>query len=84
MGSLSLLQGIFATQELNRGLLHCRQILYQLSYEGSPFDCVDHNKVWKILKDMGIPDHLTHLLRNRMYADQEATVINRTAHGTTD
>ena len=36
MGSLSLLQWIFLTQELNRGLLHCRQILYQLSYEGSP------------------------------------------------
>ena len=38
VGSLSLLQWIFLTQELNRGLLHCRQILYQLSYEGSPFD----------------------------------------------
>ena len=36
MGSLSLLQGIFLTQELNQGLLHCRWILYQLSYEGSP------------------------------------------------
>ena len=36
MGSLSLLQGIFLTQELNQGLLHCRQILYQLSYQGSP------------------------------------------------
>ena len=44
-------------------------------------DCVDHNKVWKILKEMGIPDHLTCLLRN-MYAGQEATV--RTGHGTTD
>ena len=37
------------------------------------FDCVDHNKLWKILKEMGIPDHLTHLLRN-LYAGQEATV----------
>ena len=37
------------------------------------FDCVDHNKLWKILKDMGIPDHLTYLLRN-LYAGQEATV----------
>ena len=37
------------------------------------FDCVDHNKLWKILKEMGIPDHLTYLLRN-LYADQEATV----------
>ena len=44
-------------------------------------DCVDHNKLWKILKDMGIPDHLTCLLRN-LYAGQEATV--RTRHGTTD
>ena len=45
------------------------------------FDCVDHNKLWKILKEMGIPDHLTCLLRN-LYADQEATV--RTGHETTD
>ena len=45
------------------------------------FDCVDHSKLWKILKDMGIPDDLTCLLRN-LYASQEATV--RTGHGTTD
>ena len=45
------------------------------------FDCVDHNKLWKILKEMGIPYHLTSLLRN-LYAGQEATV--RTGHGTTD
>ena len=45
------------------------------------FDCVDHNKLWKILKEMGIPDHLTCLLRNR-YAGQEATVT--TGHGSTD
>ena len=45
------------------------------------FDCVDHNKLWKILKEMGIPDHLTCLLRN-LYTGQEATV--RTGHGTTD
>ena len=45
------------------------------------FDCVDHDKLWKILKEMGIPDHLTCLLRN-LYAGQEATV--RTGHGTTD
>ena len=45
------------------------------------FDCVDHNKLWKILKGMGIPDHLTCLLKN-LYAGQEATV--RTGHGTTD
>ena len=45
------------------------------------FDCVDHNKLWKILKEMGIPDHLTHLLRN-LYAGQEATVWAK--HGPTD
>ena len=45
------------------------------------FDCVDHNKLWKILQEMGIPDHMTCLLRN-LYAGQEATV--RTGHGTTD
>ena len=45
------------------------------------FDCVDHNKLWKILKEMEIPDHLTCLLRN-LYAGQEATV--RTGHGTID
>ena len=44
-------------------------------------DCVDHNKLWKIFQEMGIPDHLTCLLRN-LYAGQEATV--RTGHGTTD
>ena len=44
-------------------------------------DCVDPNKLWKIIKEMGIPDHLTCLLRN-LYADQEATV--RTGHETTD
>ena len=48
---------------------------------GKAFDCVDHNKLWKILKQMRIPDHLTCLLRN-LYAGQEATV--RTGHGTTD
>ena len=45
------------------------------------FDCVDHNKLWKILKEMGIPDHLTCILRN-LYSVREATV--RTGHGTTD
>ena len=45
------------------------------------FNCVDHNKLWKILQEMGIPDHLSYLLRN-LYAGQEATV--RTRHGTTD
>ena len=45
------------------------------------FDCVDHNKLWKILKEMGLPDHQTCLLRN-LYVGQEATV--RTGHGTMD
>ena len=45
------------------------------------FDCVDHKKLWKILKEMGIPNHLTYLFGN-LYAGQEATV--RTGHGTTD
>ena len=44
------------------------------------FDCADHNKLWKIRKEMGIPDHLTCILRN-LHAGQEATV--RTGHGTT-
>ena len=51
------------------------------SITAKAFDCVDHSKLWKILKEMGIPDHLTCLLRN-LYAGQEATV--RTGHGTTD
>ena len=53
----------------------------QLSHPYMTFDCVDHNILWKILKEMGIPDHLTCLLRN-LYAGQETTV--RTEHGTTD
>ena len=53
--------------------------IYFIDY-AKAFDCVDHNKLWKILKEMGIPDHLTCLLRN-LYAGQEATV--RTIHGTT-
>ena len=55
--------------------------LFLLFDYAQAFDCVDHNKLWKILKEMGIPDHLTCLLRN-WYAGQEATV--RTGHGTTD
>ena len=52
-----------------------------LTTPNKAFDCVDHNKLWKILKEMGIPDHLTCLLRN-LFTGQEATV--RTGHGTTD
>ena len=55
--------------------------LFLLYWLCQAFDCVDHNKLWKILKEMGIPDHLTCLLRN-LYAGQEATV--RTGHGTTE
>ena len=55
-------------------------LLFWLCYARAS-DSVDHNKLWKILKGMGIPDHLTCLLRN-LYASQEATV--RTGHGTTD
>ena len=66
----------------------CFFFLFMLNYiyfcsidYAKAFDCVDHNTLWKILKDMGMPDHLTCLLRN-LYAGQEATV--RTGHGTTD
>ena len=54
---------------------------YALFDYAKAFDYVDHNKLWKIFKEMGIPDHLTCLLRN-LYAGQEGTV--RTEHGTTD
>ena len=57
-----------------------RKNIYFIDYTKA-FDYVDHNKLWKILQEMGIPDHLTCLLRN-LYAGQEATV--RTGHGTTD
>ena len=58
-----------------------KNIYFCFTGYGKAFDFVDHNKLWKILKAMGIPDHLTCLLRN-LYAGQEATV--RTGHGTTD
>ena len=56
-------------------------IFYLILQMTKAFDCVDHNKLWKILKEMGIPDHLTFLLKN-LYAGQKVTV--RTGHGTTD
>ena len=62
-------------REFQRGIYFCF-----IDY-AKAFDCVDHNKLWKIRKEMGIPDHLTCLLRN-LYAGQEARV--RTGHGTTD
>ena len=58
-----------------------KNIFFCLIDYAKSFDCVDHNKLWKILREMGIPKHLTCLLGN-LYADQEATV--RTGHGTTD
>ena len=58
-----------------------KNIYFHFSDYAKAFDCVDHNKLWKILKEKGVPDHLTCLLRNQ-YAGQEATV--RTGHGTTD
>ena len=58
-----------------------KDIYFCFSDYAKAFDCVDHNKLWKILKEMGIPDHLTCLLRN-MYVDQEVT--GSTGHGTTD
>ena len=62
-------------QEFQRNIYFCF-----IDY-AKAFDCVDHNKLWKILKEMGIPDHLTCLLRN-LYADQEATI--RTGRGTAE
>ena len=58
-----------------------RNIYFCFIDHAKPFDCVDHKKLWKILKEMGIPDHLTCLLRN-LITGQEATA--RTGHGTTD
>ena len=69
---------------LNSHLLHYFVILFNVAKLQVTFmsaSCVDHNKLWKILKEMGIPNHLTCLLRN-LYAGQEATV--RTGHGKTD
>ena len=59
----------------------CKHIYFYFIDYTKAFDCVDHSKVWTILKEMRIPDHLTCLLRN-LYAGQEATA--RTGHGTTD
>ena len=67
--------GSLKKQEFQKNIYFC------LIDYAKAFDCVDHNKLWKILKEMGIPDHLICLLRN-LYAGQEATV--RMGHGTTD
>ena len=67
--------GSWKNQEFQKNIYFC------FIDHAKAFDCVDHNKLWKILKEMGIPDHLTCLLRN-LYAGQEATV--RTGHETKD
>ena len=67
--------GLSKKQEFQKNIYFCF-----IDY-AKDFDYVDHNKLWEILKKMGIPDHLPFLLRN-LYASQEATV--RTGHGTTD
>ena len=66
---------------IERGREFQKNIYFCFVDYAKAFERVDHNKLWKILKEMGIPDHLTCLLRN-LYAGQEATV--RTGHGTTD
>ena len=68
--------GSLKKQDSSRKDIH----FYFIDY-AKAFDYVHHNKLWKILKEMGTPDHLTYLLRN-LYAGQEATA--RTGHGTTD
>ena len=73
---LSTFAGSLKKQESSRKTIYFCFIDY-----AKAFDCVDHNKLWKVLKEMALPDHLTHLLRN-LYAGQEATV--RTGQGTTD
>src|SRR5574342_1205979 len=72
---LPISAGSWKKQEFQKNIYFCF-----IDY-AKAFDCVDHNKLWEILKEMGIPDHLICLLRN-LYAGQEATV--RTGHGTTD
>ena len=74
--------GSYKKQEISRKNKNKnKNIYFCFIYCAKTFDCVDHNKLWIILKEMGIPDHLTCLLRN-LYAGQEARV--RTGHGTTD
>ena len=73
--NLATSAGSLKKQEFQKNIYFCF-----IDY-AKAFDCVDHNKLWKILKEMGIPDLLTYLFRN-LYAGQEATV--RTGHGITD
>ena len=69
-----------AAHQASLSITNSRNLPKTIDY-AKAFECVDHNKLWKILKETGIPDHLTCLLRS-LYAGQEATV--RTQHGTTD
>ena len=76
--------GSLKKQESSRKKTHTHtntHIYFCFIVYAKAFDCVDNSKLWKILKEMGIPDHLTCLLRN-LHVGQEATV--RTGHGTTD
>ena len=73
---LSTFAGSWKKQENSR-----KNVYFCFIDSAKAFDCMDHNKLWKILKEMGIPGHLTCLLRN-LYAGQETTVT--TGHGTTD
>ena len=66
---------------IEKGREFHKNMYFCFSNYAKAFDCVDHNIMWKILKEVGIPGHLIYLLRN-LYADQEATV--RTGHGTID
>ena len=85
-------QNLMSKQEISWNIFSCFLLLVSKGGPENPlyfciidyaktFDCVDHNKLWKILKEMGLPDHLTCLLWN-LYAGQETTI--RTEHGTTD
>ena len=78
-GTRDQIANIYWIMEKARGLQ--KNIDFCFIDYAKAFDCVDHKKLWKILQEMGIPDHLTCLLRS-LYAGQEATV--RTGHGTTD
>ena len=71
----------FHSKPIEKGREFQKDIYFCFIDYAKAFDCADHNKLWKILKEMGILDHLTYLLRN-LYAGHEATV--RTGHGTTD
>ena len=78
---LPIFTGSLKKQESSREKNKNKNIYFCFVDYSKAFACLDHNKLWKILQEMGIPDHLTCLLIN-LYADQEATV--RTGHGTAD